>query len=110
MLSALSIIALAFVPAARLGLWGLLAVSVALGFTLFAMQPLTQATIAKYSMPGSRGLSFGYTYLAIFGIGALGAAITGAVLTYASVSVMFGVLAAFAVTAAVLSVVLVSRP
>ena len=109
MLSALSIIALAFVPAARLGLWGLLAVSVALGFTLFAMQPLTQATIAKYSMPGSRGLSFGYTYLAIFGIGALGAAITGAVLTYASVSVMFVVLAAFSVTAAALSVVLVSR-
>ena len=110
MLSALSVIALAFVPAARLGLWGLIAASVALGFTLFAMQPLTQATIAKYSMPGSRGLSFGYTYLAIFGIGALGAAITGAVLTYASVSVMFGVLAVFSVTAAVLSVALVSRP
>lgn len=110
MLSTLTAIALAFVPAARTGLGGLLVASVALGFTLFAMQPLTQATIAKYSVPESRGLSFGYTYLAIFGIGALGAAITGAVLTYASVSIMFVVLAGIAATGATLAVVLVTRP
>nr|WP_181693247.1 MFS transporter [Natronomonas sp. LN261] len=110
MASTLAVIAVGFVPAARLGLGGLLAASVVLGFTLFAMQPLTQATIAKYSMPGSRGLSFGYTYLAIFGIGALGAAISGAVLTYASVSVMFVVLAAFAAAAGGLAAVLVTRP
>jgi len=110
MASTLAVIAVGFVPAARLGLGGLLAASVVLGFTLFAMQPLTQATIAKYSMPGSRGLSFGYTYLAIFGIGALGAAISGTVLTYASASVMFVVLAAFAATAGGLAAVLVTRP
>jgi len=108
-LSALAAIAVAFVPAARLGLGGLLAASVALGFTLFSIQPLTQATIAKYSVPDSRGLSFGYTYLAIFGVGALGAAISGTVLTYASASVMFVVLAAFAAVAAALAVVLVTR-
>ena len=109
-LSALAAIAVAFVPAARLGLGGLLAASVALGFTLFSIQPLTQATIAKYSVPDSRGLSFGYPYLAIFGVGALGAAISGTVLTYASASVMFLVLAGFATVAAALAVVLVARP
>jgi MFS family permease len=109
-LSALAAIAVAFVPAARLGLGGLLAASVVLGFTLFSIQPLTQATIAKYSVPDSRGLSFGYTYLAIFGVGALGAAVSGTVLTYASASVMFLVLAGFAVAAAALAVVLVTRP
>lgn len=109
MLSVLTVVALAFVPAAQIGLWGLIAVSVALGFTLFAMQPLTQATIAKYSLPEARGLSFGYTYLAIFGIGALGAAIVGIVLTYATVSVMFVVLASFSVIAGGLAIQLVMR-
>ncbi|WP_345779788.1 MFS transporter [Halosolutus halophilus] len=108
MLTALTVIALLFVPAARAGLWGLLLVSFVLGFVLFAMQPLTQATIAKYSLVGSRGFSFGYTYLAIFGIGALGAAIVGTVLTYASVSVVFVVLAGFSAIGAVLAVSLVS--
>jgi MFS family permease len=102
-------IALLFVPAAQAGLAGLLVASVFLGFGLFAIQPLTQATIAKYSLPESRGLSFGYTYLAIFGIGALGASIAGAVLTYASVSVMFVVLAAFSTTSCLLAVSLVMR-
>ncbi len=110
MLSIMTVIALLFVPAAGAGLWGLLAVSFLLGFALFAMQPLTQATIAKYSDPGARGLSFGYTYLAIFGIGALGAAVVGTVLTYASVSVMFVVLAGFSTTAGLLAVYLVTRP
>jgi MFS family permease len=107
--TALTAIAVLFVPAARVGLWGLLAVSVALGFTLFALQPLTQATIAKYSVPESRGLSFGYTYLATFGVGALGAAVTGAVLTYASVSAMFVLLAVFSGVAAALAFWLVVR-
>jgi len=109
MLGVLTVIALAFVPAAQTGLSGLLVGSFVLGLCLFAIQPLSQATVAKYSLPESRGLSFGYTYLAIFGIGALGAAITGAVLTYASVSVMFVVLACFSLIGAALGVLLVER-
>lgn len=104
MLPILTAIALLFVPAAQAGLWRLLIVSFVLGFALFAMQPLTQATIAKYSRPELRGLSFGYTYLAIFGIGALGAAIVGTVLTYASMAVMFTVLAGFAAIAGGLAI------
>lgn len=107
MTAALTIVALLFVPAAGTGLWGVIVVSCLLGFTLFALQPLTQATIAKYSVPESRGLSFGYTYLAIFGIGALGAAIAGTVLTYASVSVMFLVLAAFSTASCLIALSLV---
>ncbi|WP_345785877.1 MFS transporter [Halomontanus rarus] len=106
---ALAVLAVVFVPTAQAGLWPLLAVSVVLGFVLFALQPLEQATIAKYSVPEARGLSFGYTYLAIFGIGALGAAIVGTVLTYASPSVMFVVLAGFAVVACVLALSLGRR-
>lgn len=106
MLTALTVLALLFVPAAQAGIWGLLVVSFVLGFVLFAMQPLTQATIAKYSLPEARGLSFGYTYLAIFGIGALGAAVVGTVLTYASVAVMFVVLAGFSTIAGLLAMLL----
>lgn len=108
MLAILTAIGLLFVPVAKAGLGGLLAVSIVLGFALFAMQPLTQATIARYSIPESRGLSFGYTYLATFGIGALGAAVVGTVLTYASVSIVFGVLAGFSVLGGLFAIALVT--
>jgi MFS family permease len=109
MLAVLTLVALSFVPAAATGLRGLLLASFVLGFALFAMQPLTQATIAKYSLPESRGLSFGFTYLAIFGVGALGAAVVGTVLTYASTPVVFVVLAAFSTSAMAVAAVLVRR-
>ncbi|MXR51376.1 MFS transporter [Halovenus sp. WSH3] len=108
MLGLLGVIALLFVPAAGT-LPTLLLVSVALGFVLFAMQPLSQATIAKYSPPERRGLSFGYTYLAIFGIGALGASIVGTVLTYASTTAVFVLLAGFEGIALALALSLIVR-
>ncbi|WIV68287.1 MFS transporter [Natrialbaceae archaeon AArc-T1-2] len=105
----LTVVALLFVPVAETGLVQLLVVSVVLGFVLFALQPFTQATIAKYSPPEARGLSFGYTYLAIFGIGALGAAITGTVLTLGSESITFVVLAGFSAMSCLLALSLVAR-
>jgi len=108
MLAVLTVIAVLFVPASAT-LPALLAASVALGFALFAMQPLTQATIAKYSPPEHRGLSFGYTYLAIFGIGALGASITGAALTYGTTSTLFLLLAGFSALGLALAVSLILR-
>ena len=108
MLAALTVVALTFVPAAAAGVAGLLAVSVALGVVLFGVQPLSQATIAKYSRPEARGLSFGYTYLAIFGVGALGAAIAGAVLAYAPPPAMFAVLASFSAAGGLLAALLAS--
>ena len=109
MLGVLTAIALVFVPLVETGIVGLLVGSFVLGVALFAIQPLSQATIAKYSLPESRGLSFGYTYLAIFGIGALGAAITGTVLTYGSVSAMFLVLASFSTIGVLFGLTLLRR-
>ncbi|ESS07871.1 MAG: sugar phosphate permease [uncultured archaeon A07HN63] len=108
MLAALVVIALLFVPASG-SLPTLLAVSAALGFALFGLQPLSQATIATYSPPEYRGLSFGFTYLAIFGIGALGASVAGAALTYGSRTTLFAMLAAFELIALVLAVSLLLR-
>ena len=98
-LATLAVLALLFVPATA-SVWTFLAVSLLLGVVLFSVQPLSQATVAAYSNPDTRGLSFGYTYLAIFGVGALGAGLAGTVLTVASVQVLFIVLAAISAVAA----------
>jgi MFS family permease len=105
----LAVIALAFIPAANAGLAPLLAVSFVLGFCLFVVQPLYQATVAEYTHAGARGLSYGYTYLGVFGVGALGAAIAGFVLDYFSPSALFAVLAGFAVVASLLGALLSVR-
>nr|WP_254662797.1 MFS transporter [Haladaptatus sp. W1] len=105
----MALIALVFVPAADAGLVPLLVVSFALGFWLFAVQPLYQATVAEFTPPDARGLSYGYTYLGVFGIGALGAAVAGYVLQYYSPTVLFLVLAGFATVASLLGVLLSLR-
>ena len=107
-ITSLVAIALLFAPASS-RLPTLLGASVALGFALFAMQPLSQATIAKYSRPERRGLSFGYTYLAIFGIGALGASLAGAALTYGSPAAVFVLLAGLELVALTMAVLLLAR-
>ena len=101
--AALCVVAVAFVPAAETGLVTLLAASAVLGFLLFALQPLYQATIAEYSPPDDRGLSYGYTYLASFGIGATGAAIAGFLLSTVGTDGTFLALAVFPATGAVLA-------
>jgi MFS family permease len=102
----LAILALVFLPVANIGLVPLLAVGSLLGFTLFVVQPLYQATVAEYTPAGTRGLSYGFTYLGVFGIGALGGVMAGTILTYATPTVLFTTLAAIAAAAAVLGVVL----
>jgi len=105
----LALIALAYLPAAQAGLGPLLAVSAMLGFFLFVVQPLYQATVAEHSPADARGLSYGFTYLGVFGIGALGAALTGVILQYFSPGILFGVLAGFAGVALLLAVYLMRR-
>ncbi|QGA83849.1 MFS transporter [Halomicrobium sp. LC1Hm] len=104
--AALAVVAVLFVPAARAGLGPLLAVSAVLGFVLFAIQPLYQATIAEYSPPDDRGLSYGFTYLANFGVGAGGAALSGILLSAVGTDGTFLALAAFPVLGATLAVAL----
>src|SRR6056297_32017 len=106
---ALVVVALAFVPAMEAGLAWILVASFVLGFFLFVVQPLYQATVAEYTPAGARGLSYGYTYLGVFGVGALGAAVAGVVLQYASPSALFVVLAGFAAAASGLGVTLALR-
>ncbi|ACV46427.1 MULTISPECIES: MFS transporter [Halomicrobium] len=104
--AALAVVAVLFVPAAQAGLGPLLAVSAVLGFVLFAIQPLYQATIAEYSPPDDRGLSYGFTYLANFGVGAAGAALSGILLSAVGTDGTFLALAAFPVLGAALAVAL----
>lgn len=99
----LAAVAVLFLPVAGAGTVALLAISAVLGFALFVVQPLYQATVAEYTPPDARGLSYGYTYLAVFGIGALGATLAGALLQYAGPPLLFGVLAGVALLGAGLS-------
>lgn len=105
----LAIISLAFVPAASLGLWAVLLVSAALGFVLFGEQPLLQALVADYSATNVRGLSYGYMFLGVFGVGALGAAVSGVVLSVTTANVLFLLLGVVPVLAAGLTMLLVRR-
>lgn len=102
----LAVVALLYVPATNAGLGALIAVSAVLGFTLFVVQPLYQAAVATYTPAGTRGLSYGFTYLGVFGIGALGAGIAGYILELFPPDVLFIVLSAFAFTATVFGIVL----
>lgn len=102
----LAVVALIYLPALNAGLLALLAVSTILGFSLFVVQPLYQAAVAQYTPPGTRGLSYGFTYLGVFGIGALGAGIAGYILQLFSLTALFVVLSGFALTAAAFGVVL----
>lgn len=104
--ASLAVITAGFVPAAQLGLGPLLVVGGLLGFALFALQPLYQAMIAEQSPPDGRGISYGYTYLASFGIGALGAVISGFLLATAGVDGTFLALAMIPIGGAVIAVVL----
>ena len=102
-------VALAFVPAADAGLGPLLVVSGLLGFFVFLEAPVNQEVISKYVPADLRGLSFGWTYIAVFGVGAVGSAIAGVVLARWSSTALFAILAAFAVVAAGLGLYLSRR-
>lgn len=105
----LVVCALAFVPASAAGIVPLLAVCVLLGFSIYVTAPIYQATIAEYASDNTHGLSFGYTYLGMFGIGALGAPIAGTALSYSNASVLFLILAGMAALAGMISVYLLVR-
>jgi len=105
----LAVLALAFLPAASVGLVPLMVVGAAMGVFLFLVQPMYQATVAEYTPAGTRGLSYGYTYLGVFGVGSLGGAIAGGILAYLNAAALFVTLAGFATVASVVGVVLGRR-
>ena len=105
----LGVLALLFLPVANLGFAPFLVFGAALGVMLFIVQPFYQATVAEYTPAGTRGLSYGFTYLGVFGVGSFGGAVAGAVLTYANPPTLFAVLAAFGFVASATGVVLTRR-
>jgi len=105
----LAVLAIAFLPVAALGIGPLLVFGALFGVTLFTAQPLYQAAVADYTPAGTRGLSYGYTYLGGFGVGALGGALAGAILTYADAGTLFATLAGIALVASTFAVVLIRR-
>ncbi|WP_424005219.1 MFS transporter (plasmid) [Haloarcula salina] len=96
-------------PAMAMGLTPMLAVATVTGFLLFTLQPFAQVTIADHSAPDLRGLSFGYTYFVVFGVGSFAAGMIGYVLTYSTVRGAFLVLAGIAALGGVTSYVLLER-
>lgn len=89
-------LALLFPVASAAGAVPLVAVSLAMGFFVYGTAPIYQVVIAEQANDDVHGLSYGYTYFAMFGIGALGASMAGAVLTYATSTTLFLALAAIA--------------
>lgn len=106
----LGAIALAFIPALQAGLVPLLAVAGSFGVGAFLVAPINQEAIATYSAADVRGLSFGFSYAALFGVGAVGSTLAGVVLTYASAGVLFAVLAGSVGLAALLAGSLIRSP
>lgn len=98
----LAVVALAFVPSTNAGLAPLLIVAGLLGFLTFAIAPINQEAISTYTPADARGLSFGYTYTAIFGVGAAGSSLAGVILTRSTPTTLFVVVAACAVIAVLL--------
>ena len=99
----LALLSVLFVPAGAAGLVPLLVVSALLGFVLFGIQPLNQTIVADYTGTEVRGMSYGYTFLGIFGVGALGAAFAGTTLAYTSEEALFLLLGLVPVAGAVLA-------
>ncbi|WP_436344331.1 MFS transporter [Natronorubrum sp. FCH18a] len=106
----LAILAVAFVPVSAMGLAAIVLYCVVLGFSLFAIEPFYQEAVAVYTPPESRGLSYGYTYLGMFGLGSLSIAFGGVLLDRATVGVFFGTLSILALIGAGLSVRLLTGP
>jgi len=105
----LAVLALAFLPIAALGMGPLLLFGALFGVALFTAQPLYQAAVADHTPAGTRGLSYGYTYLGGFGVGALGGGLAGAILTYADARALFVTLAGIALVASALALLLIRR-
>jgi MFS family permease len=107
--SSLGVIAVLFLPVSAIGILPFLVLLAVLGFTLFFVQPFYQATVAEYSPASARGLSYGYTYLAVFGIGAIGAPLAGTALTYLPRPYLFGILTVIGFVAGGLGLFLLLR-
>ncbi|WP_336339168.1 MFS transporter [Haloarcula brevis] len=105
----LAALAVLFVPASGAGLGPLIVLGALLGVALFVVQPMYQAAVAEHTPAGARGLSYGFTYLGVFGVGALGGGLAGGILAFANVTALFLTLAAIALVAVIAGIALTRR-
>ena len=105
----LAVLALVFVPVSGMGIGPLMIVGALLGGFLFVVQPMYQATVAEYTPAGTRGLSYGFTYLGVFGVGALGGTLAGGILAFANATALFLALAGIAAVGSLIGVILSQR-
>jgi MFS family permease len=70
---------------------------------------LYQAAVADHTPAGARGLSYGFTYLGVFGVGALGGALAGAILEFADAATLFTALGVVALGGAGAALALARR-
>ncbi len=98
-----------FVPASNAGIVPLLIICTILGFFIYALAPIMQTLVAEYVTADSHGLSFGYIYFGMFGVGALGAAVAGTTLDYGGIASLFAVLAGLMGLALIVAGVLFRR-
>jgi MFS family permease len=72
--------------------WGLFGISLLFALFFFAWQPTQNTLIAKYSVHGAHGLSYGINFLLIMGVGSLAASVGGYVTDMVGVANVFAVL------------------
>jgi len=89
-------LAAAFPFVRGLGTVALVGICLLIGFFVYGTAPVYQVVVAENAGDAVQGLSYGFTYLAMFGVGALGASLAGFVLTHATSAALFFVLAGIA--------------
>jgi len=64
------------------------------GFVLFSLEPLQNTLVTGEAPRARRGLAFGFTFLSVFGIGSIGAALAGWLIAQNAAAALFAILAA----------------
>jgi len=72
---------------------GFTAVALGFGFLLFSLEALQNTLVTREAPREVRGIAFGFTFLSVFGIGAMGATLAGYLLDRAEAPLLFGLLA-----------------
>jgi len=89
--AALLLVLLAFLPVGAT----FTTASLVFGFLLFSLEPLQNVLVTGEVPRPLRGLAFGFTFLSVFGIGSLGAALAGWLVAHNESTILFLVLGGF---------------
>lgn len=102
----LAVLAAVFPFVRTFGTVALVGTCLLLGFFVYGTAPIYQVVVSESAGDTVQGLSFGFTYLAMFGIGAVGASLAGFALTRATSATLFFALAGIATLGGIVVLVL----